>query len=149
MANNKVQLSDGTVLIDITDSTADPSNVLRGVVAYAADGTRVVGEVEMPDISGKQDKAVQYTATVSTSSWTQNSTSKLYYKSVTVSGLLASYAVSPDVDIDLSGKNATDAAALMSAFANITYITTAANSITLYATAKPSVSLPLVIRVFP
>lgn len=148
MANSKVELSDGTVLIDITDSTADPSNVLRGVVAYAADGTRVVGEVDMPDISGKQDKAIQYTATVGTS-WTQNSTTKLYSITVSVSGLLASYNVSPDIDLDLSGKNATDAAALMSAFANVTYITTAANSITLYATAKPSVSMPLVIRVFP
>lgn len=43
MAVNKVQRSDGTVEIDITDTTATPEDVSEGEVFYQADGTRGVG----------------------------------------------------------------------------------------------------------
>lgn len=43
MANNKVQLTDGSVLIDITDTTAVASNVEQGKYFYLASGIKVEG----------------------------------------------------------------------------------------------------------
>lgn len=43
MANNKVQLANGTVVMDITDTTADASSVAEGAVFYSAAGVRTVG----------------------------------------------------------------------------------------------------------
>lgn len=44
MANNKVQLSDGTVLIDLTnDTVTSASHIVSGYVGHLADGTQVVG----------------------------------------------------------------------------------------------------------
>lgn len=40
---NKVETADGTVLMDITDSTVGSGTMLRGVVAYGATGERLVG----------------------------------------------------------------------------------------------------------
>lgn len=39
---NKI-VKDGTVLIDLTDSTVTPASLMQGVVAYGADGSRLVG----------------------------------------------------------------------------------------------------------
>ena len=43
MANNKVQLANGTVLIDLTDTTATASDVVSGKYFYAANGTKTLG----------------------------------------------------------------------------------------------------------
>lgn len=43
MANNKVQLSDGTVLLDLTGDTVTPEKLLSGVTAHDAAGNRIVG----------------------------------------------------------------------------------------------------------
>ena len=45
MANNKVQLSDGTVLLDLTGDTVTPQTLLSGVTAHDAAGNRIVGTV--------------------------------------------------------------------------------------------------------
>lgn len=45
MANNKVQLSDGTVLLDLTGDTVTPENLLSGVTAHNAAGEPIVGAV--------------------------------------------------------------------------------------------------------
>ena len=44
MANNKVQLSDGTVLLDLTGDTVTPENLLSGATAHNAAGEQIVGE---------------------------------------------------------------------------------------------------------
>lgn len=43
MANNKVQLSDGTVLLDLTGDTVTPETLLSGVTAHNAAGEPIVG----------------------------------------------------------------------------------------------------------
>lgn len=43
MANNKVQLSDGTVLLDLTGDTVTPETLAAGVTAHDAAGNRIVG----------------------------------------------------------------------------------------------------------
>lgn len=48
MANNKVQLANGTVLIDITDTTATASDVLSGEYFYDASGVKTEGSLTIP-----------------------------------------------------------------------------------------------------
>lgn len=43
MANNKVQLANGTVLIDLTDTTAEASDVASGSYFYNAAGVKTAG----------------------------------------------------------------------------------------------------------
>lgn len=43
MANNKVQLADGTILIDITDTTAVAEDVISGKYFYNAAGVKTEG----------------------------------------------------------------------------------------------------------
>lgn len=43
MAVNKVQKSNGDVLIDISDTTATADKILSGYTAYAANGVKVTG----------------------------------------------------------------------------------------------------------
>ena len=45
MANNKVQLSDGTVLLDLTGDTVTPETLLSGVTAHDAAGEQISGAV--------------------------------------------------------------------------------------------------------
>ena len=44
MANNKVQLSDGTTLMDLTQDTVTPQTLLSGATAHNAAGEQIVGE---------------------------------------------------------------------------------------------------------
>lgn len=49
MAVNKVELADGTSLIDITDTTAEAGDVISGKVFYTAAGVRTVGTASIPE----------------------------------------------------------------------------------------------------
>lgn len=46
MANNKVQLADGTVLIDLTGDNIQPENVEEGVTFHDASGTQRSGTLQ-------------------------------------------------------------------------------------------------------
>lgn len=48
MANNKVQLADGTTLMDISDSTVTEDAMLEGAIAYNAAGEQIVGIMSNP-----------------------------------------------------------------------------------------------------
>lgn len=43
MANSKVQLANGTVLMDLTDTTASAGDVVSGKAFYGANGSKVTG----------------------------------------------------------------------------------------------------------
>lgn len=45
MANNKVQLSDGTTLMDLTQDTVTPQMLLSGATAHNAAGEQISGAV--------------------------------------------------------------------------------------------------------
>ena len=46
MANNKVQLADGTVLIDLTSDNVHPENVEEGITFHDASGTQRSGTLQ-------------------------------------------------------------------------------------------------------
>lgn len=50
MGNNKVQLADGTVLMDITGSTVTAERMLQGTTAYNAAGNQITGNLVTTDI---------------------------------------------------------------------------------------------------
>lgn len=53
MANNKVQLADGTVLIDLTGDNVQPENVDEGITFHDASGTQRSGtKAALPNASG-------------------------------------------------------------------------------------------------
>lgn len=61
MANNKVQLSDGTVLIDLTSDTVAPDKLLDGITAHDRSGSPVVGNVTFATVytgSGAPDASL-------------------------------------------------------------------------------------------
>jgi len=84
---------------------------------------------------------VVYNATLDTS-WSGSSAP--YSKTVTVSGILATDT--PIIDIAMSGTYSTDEARI-EAWGYIYRAVTANGSITFYATEKPTVSLPIQIKV--
>lgn len=53
MANNKVQLADGTVLIDLTEDTVTPQTLLAGIKATDKSGEQITGVVTVPTITIK------------------------------------------------------------------------------------------------
>lgn len=50
MANNKVQLSDGTVLIDLTSDTVSADKLLSGYTAHNKAGTPITGNVSFINV---------------------------------------------------------------------------------------------------
>ena len=99
------------------------------------------GDVEVQ--SGSE--AVSYTATLTTSGWAQSGS---YQKqTVTVTGLKASYPVSPVVDAQLSGTDADGDAAILMAFAAVNILQTAENQLIAYCIGDaPDTNIPLIIN---
>ena len=58
MANSKVQLSDGTVLLDLTGDTVTPQTLLSGATAHNAVGERIAGAVVTAPASTTTPKAL-------------------------------------------------------------------------------------------
>ena len=102
MANNKVQLSDGTVLLDLTGDTVTPENLLSGATAHNAAGEQISGAVApvrydvAQDLTSDQKKqardnigasaiVIMRKATLTVAGW-DSSTKQ---QTVVVSGILA------------------------------------------------------------
>lgn len=102
MANNKVQLSDGTTLMDLTQDTVTPQTLLSGATAHNAAGEQISGAVApvrydvAQDLTSDQKKQARDNigasatvtmrkVTLTTAGW--NSSTK--QQTVAVSGILA------------------------------------------------------------
>lgn len=69
MANNKVQLADGTTLIDLTEDTVTPQTMLYGETAHDRSGEQITGTLittELPFIIVRQPQPVAVSADNST-----------------------------------------------------------------------------------
>lgn len=49
MANNKIQLSNGTVLLDISNDSVTPDKLVSGTTAHNAAGERITGTIPNGD----------------------------------------------------------------------------------------------------
>lgn len=47
MANNRVQLADGTTLMDLTEDTVTPQTMLSGIKAHDSSGEEITGVVNL------------------------------------------------------------------------------------------------------
>lgn len=106
------------------------------------DGTGGVAAAGSSDyLAGAQT----YTATLLSTGWAADGS---YQKqTVTVTGLKASYPVSPVVDAQLSGTDADGDAAILTAFAAVNILQTAANQLIAYCIgAAPDTNIPLIIN---
>lgn len=151
MANNKVQLSDGTVLLDLTGDTVTPETLLSGVTAHNAAGDRIVGAVApvrydvAQDLTSEQKKQARdnigaaerpkaVSVTLMAAGW--NSSTKK--QTVTVPGVLAD--TSKQV---IWVTQITEAAIDAYLEAGIVPVAQAANAVTLRADTVPTADIPV------
>lgn len=130
----------GTAANNVLKLDASGKVPLGNIPAHKSTHASGGSDVLTPSDIGAATTTV-YTATLDT---TWSGATAPYSKTVTVTGISATDT--PIVDVVMSGTYTTDEARI-EAWGYIYRITTAANSITLYATDKPTVSLPIQIKV--
>lgn len=149
MANNKVQLSDGTVLLDLTQDTVTPENLLSGATAHNAAGEQISGAVapvrydvaqdltpaqkeQARDNIGAAEKPKAVSVTLTAAGW-DSSTKK---QTVTVPGVLA------DTSKQVIWVTQTTEAAIDAYLeAGIVPVAQAANAVTLRADTVPTADI--------
>lgn len=140
MAVNKVVVNDETIL-DLTGDTVTAADLRAGVTAHAANGEQITGTA----LGGIT--AAQYSLTLTMGGWYTDGSYRT--QQVTVSGLKESYDVSPDVDCELSGTDADGDAAVLAAWACVSFCSTGANTLTAKCIGEaPMVNIPVIVRVF-
>ena len=140
---------------DMLASTYDPQGKTQDIFAYAdakysADNpppypvTSVNGQTGDVTVQSGSE-AASYTATLLSSGWVADGG---YQKqTVTVTGLKASYPVAPVVDAQLSGTDADNDAAILTAFAAVNILQTAENQLIAYCIgAAPTTNIPIIIN---
>lgn len=128
----------GTQLPSLDYIPTSQKGSANGVASLGADGK--VPSAQLPEIGGEA-----YTATLLSSGWVADGN---YQKqTVTVTGLKASYPVAPVVDAQLSGTDADGDAAILTAFAAVNILQTAANQLIAYCIGSaPDTNIPLIIN---
>lgn len=108
---------------------------------FIGDGS---GLTNLPSSGG----ATEYTATIPSTGWTQNTDTESYSVEVAVTGLKADYPTAPIVDFDTSGyTNMSMLKSDLALWAKVLKITTAAGKIIVYANEQPGTELPIRIKV--
>ena len=123
MANNKVQLSDGTVLLDLTGDTVTPETLLSGVTAHNAAGNPIVGAVAVA-------RPKSCLVTLSASGWDASNR-----QTVTVNGIIADEATQRVLPAPAPSS------VLAYRDANVWCIAQAANAVTFVCDTVPSADL--------
>lgn len=113
----------------------------KGRVTGAASRTITMPAAPTASSLGCATTAV-YTTTIGT---TWSGSAAPYTQTITVSGILASDT--PIVDVNLSGVDYSNKDAVIEAYAKVYRITTAANSITVYADEATSTAIPIQLKV--
>lgn len=124
MANNKVQLSDGTVLLDLTGDTVTPETLMAGVTAHNAAGEPIVGAVAVV-------RPKSCLVTLSASGW--DAATK--QQTVTVNGIIADEATQRVLPAPAPSS------VLAYRDANVWCIAQAANAVTFVCDTVPSANL--------
>ena len=134
----------GTTLT-VTSASGTSSADLRGPAGKdGVDGQP--GKDGAPGATGPAGSWTQYTGTLTSAGWADSSGYKA--QTITISGLKASYDVSPDFDVVLSGSDAVADKELIAAFGLISIATTGANSLTAKCVGDaPSINIPIIVRV--
>lgn len=147
MANNKVQLSDGTVLLDLTGDTVTPETLLSGVAAHNAAGEQISGAVapvrydvaqdltsdqkkQARDNIGAAEKPKSRLVTLSASGWDASNR-----QTVTVNGIIADEATQRVLPAPAPSS------VLAYRDANVWCIAQAANAVTFVCDTVPSANL--------
>ena len=141
MPDEKAYMSFGTDIFPKTDSTYDlGTSSVRFANLYVDN----INGTDVDELGG--GASIDWsTATIPTTGWSAYGETDLVTVTVTVSGLTAND--NGIIGLVQSGTESTDSV-LRDGYAKITRITTAANSIVVYATAAPTAALPVKIGVF-
>lgn len=123
MANNKVQLSDGTVLLDLTGDTVTPETLMAGVIAHNAAGERITGVI-------KAELPKSCLVTLSASGWDASNR-----QNATVNGIIADEATQRVLPAPAPSS------VLAYRDANVWCIAQAANAVTFVCDTVPSADL--------
>ena len=137
MAVNKV-IYDGRTIIDISDSTVDSSSMLSGVIAYAANGDKIVGQASINDMFAKGRKV--YTV-LKSSDWVQSNGE--FVQTVQADVLESEYGIA---QVSLSSSYAILADELVIADC-ITKVALNNGSVKVHISEKPSINITLEIAI--
>lgn len=133
------------IYIELQDDAGTPGIRLKGIAAPKEDGDAVnLATVRKLDESSQKyidSKVDSLTSTLPLNGWTGNGP---YSNKVTVSGILDTD--SPIVDIVQSGFHPMDVR-IRDGWSNVYRITTGAGNITAYASAKPTIDIPIQLKV--
>lgn len=148
---NKVELADGTTLIDITDTSAQVEDVLPGKIFYAANGARSVGNADLQSDWEEDDstelayiknrpaiRAGEGENSIVEGQIEQNEQATIYTIYVSGSGTSLTYATEDTLPSATSLKNYGVFKTDDGNFSAIKNIDTTNNTIEIYALAYPS-----------
>lgn len=107
--------------------------------------TAAAAKVEIPEGGSS---ATQYTGTLTSDGWADDGNG-YYSQTITITGLKATYPVSPDFDCEQTGTDAEADIVVANAFDKVSFASTGANSLTAKCSGDaPTSNIPIIVRVF-